>query len=215
MYVVGRGAFWRAFPASSFSTQYIVDDFSTIDAVAIAARGRVPDLLLLASAGVAQDDRRLVRQVRAKPWPLASVPLLGLSMRTSDAAVLRRCGLDAIVPEPQDPAALAAMIVPWNPLGVTAGVGRLATVFGASEIDALVARFETLLASAVAALDQRVDPAIAHRIAGIAGTLGFERVGESWLALSEGDVTVRDDARRTARVALHAIARGRHERDLY
>lgn len=194
--------------------EYIVDDFFAVSEAVAATALRMPDLVILAAAA-SSEHRSLVAEVRAQPAPLGSVPLLGWSAQPLDAEALRDSGLDAMLSDHGDRATRVAEIMAWNPAGTMAGVARLATVFGTTEIDALVTRFETHLAAALATLDHPADPAAAHRIAGIAGTLGFDRVGQSWLALSEGDDTVRDAARRHARVALHAIACARLAVPLY
>lgn len=63
---------------------------------------------------------------------------------------------------------------------------RLIDVYGAAAIAPMLTRFADLLDEALAALDSPGAPATAHRVAGVAGTLGFGALGRQWLALSEG-----------------------------
>ncbi len=161
------------------------------------------------------DGWAATRALRALPPPLGDVPVLCYSVHRPDAARLRASGFDGALPKPCDPATLATTIAPWTPDGTLAGVERLAGVFGAAEIAVLVARFRDQLAEALDGLDYATDRMAAHRIAGLAGTLGFARVGQSWLALSEGDDAMRESARRAARATLRQIDRTGRASDVY
>lgn len=155
-----------------------------------------------------RDGFAAVRAIRASARPLCSVPILVYSAtRLTDAEISSR-GMDGRIPKPFATAELIAAIAPWMQDGQMAGARQLAASFGADQVAGLVAGLREQLASAVDELDSVAIPTVAHRIAGLAGTLGFTEVSATWLALSEGDESVRDRARREARLAIAAIDRG-------
>lgn len=83
---------------------------------------------------------------------------------------------------------------------MTQGLTRMAALFGR---DALLPVIEGLRAELQQALD-RPAAADAHRIAGLAGTLGFADASNSWQAVDQGGVDV-EAALRDSRIALSAI----------
>lgn len=99
------------------------------------------------------------------------------------------------------PATAIATLGQWCPSRRAATLARLRHMFGASEIDALLTGLRRSLAEAIARSEASIE--VAHRIAGIAGTLGFADVGAAWLRLAEGDMIALPAARRAA---LRAIA---------
>lgn len=205
-----RLAIGRHLIAEDYVVHYAADG-----AVALACvRRAVPDLIVMDLEMPVLDGWMAIRAVRALPPPLGDVAVLCYSAQRPDAARLRAAGFDGVLPKPCDGATLAAAIAPWSPTGALADIERLAQAFGAAEIAALVVRFRDHLAQALAELDGDTDRASAHRIAGIAGTLGFARVGHSFLALSEGDDSMRARARRDAAAALRQIDRAGFDRDL-
>ncbi|MBN8809331.1 MAG: response regulator [Sphingomonas sp.] len=145
-------------------------------------------------------------QIRAAGGAIASVPILAYSLVCLDDGALAERGFDGRLPKPCAPEALLAAVSAWHPSVGLADTQRLKAVFGEDELTPLIARFRDQLVEALAALDTG-DTGMAHRIAGVAGTLGFAQVSESWLRLSEGDGAARDDARRLARLAIAAIDR--------
>jgi hypothetical protein len=80
------------------------------------------------------------------------------------------------------------------------GLTRMATLFGRGELMPVV---EGLQAELRQALD-RPEAADAHRIAGLAGTLGFADASASWQAVDQGSNDV-ETALRDSRTALIAI----------
>lgn len=80
------------------------------------------------------------------------------------------------------------------------GLTRMATLFGRDGLRPVV---EGLRAELQQALD-RPEAADAHRIAGLAGTLGFTAVSASWQAADRGGEN-RTAALRDSRTALIAI----------
>jgi CheY-like chemotaxis protein len=153
------------------------------------------------------DGFAATQAIRRSDRPLSSVPVLVYSaMQLSDDEISRR-GMDGRIPKPFKPEQLIEAIAPWLQDGQMAGAERLAGVFGKAELDKLIAGLREQLMTAVEDLDTVPIPATAHRIAGLAGTLGFAALSASWLALSEGDESARDGARRDARLAIAAIDR--------
>ena len=102
--------------------------------------------------------------------------------------------------------ALTAALEQWRPTAEIRDFERVAEAFGATAIGKVARGFVRELATAIAGLD-RDDFTSAHRIAGLAGTLGFNRVSHAWLAIDEGNLADTAGARREARLAQVAVAR--------
>lgn len=82
------------------------------------------------------------------------------------------------------------------------GLTRMAALFGRDALMPIVAGLRTELQQAI----DRPDAADAHRIAGLAGTLGFAWVSASWQAVDQGGDD-RAAALRDSRMALIALER--------
>lgn len=162
-----------------------------------------PDAALIAITPGAPSPAR----VRA----LADVPYLPVLALAPDDWITRHdwraLGYDAAVSAEAMPDALADALADWHRDATLATLDRLEASFGAAEVAGLVERFGAMLA---AACDER-NPApladMAHRVAGIAGTLGFAALGRLWLRFSEGETGLADSARRAAAYAIGTIAR--------
>lgn len=186
---------WRVFAVSS-------------GAAALAhAQDDLPALVMLGDVGCDGDAAALVTALRGAPMPLGSVPILGCGWTDTDERQAWRRGVDDCVARPRSAKTLISAAARWRPADETAGAQRLAGVFGPEAIAPLVARFRRQLARAVAEFDDVVSMAAMHRVAGIAGTLGFERVSASWRRVSDGEHRLLSRARRDARLALAAIDR--------
>ena len=170
------------------------------------ARSAMPDLVVMDIEMPLLDGLSTTRAIRAESTPLGSVPILAFTTSSFSDDDLRRAGMDGQIPKPCTPRQMIESTARWRPDGAMSGVKRLADVFGREELAGLVQRFRDQLADAVRAIDVG-DISMAHRIAGVAGTLGFAAVSMSWLALSEGDDSARDQARRDARIAIVSIDR--------
>ena len=176
------------------------------DDVHLLAAGHLPSLIVLGPDGGCGAFESTVAALRAADGPLAAIPLIvilpsmGLQPGAESAA-------DASIARPATADALVAAIAPWHPAGLLAGVRRLEAHFGRDAIAAMITGFRQQLAKAIERHGRSRDAGLAHRIAGLAGTLGFAAVGASWLALSEGDESAWGDARREARKAIAAIDR--------
>jgi len=177
-----------------------------VEAVACARRN-MPSLIIMDIDMPRCGGFEATRLIRESAPPLSSVPILVYSAMTLTEADIRARGMDGRVPKPFAPDELIAAIQPWLPDDPLAGACRLAGVFGEDEMRRLIGGLREQLAAALARLDDAGDTGAAHRIAGVAGTLGFAAVSASWLALSTGDESAREQARRDARLAIAAIDR--------
>jgi hypothetical protein len=173
------------------------------DAAGARADAESPDAALVAIT----PDTPSPTRVRA----LADSPYLPVLALASDDWIRlhdwRALGYDGAVAAEAMPEVLADALADWHRDATLATLDRLEASFGAAEVAALVKRFGAMLA---AARDER-DPAaladMAHRVAGIAGTLGFAALGRLWLRVSEGETGLADSARRAAAYAIETIAR--------
>ena len=160
-------------------------------------------------------DVALVAIVRGTPSPgrvrsLSDSPYLPVLALAPDDWIERHdwraLGYDGAVAGEAAPEALADALAAWHRDATLATLDRLEASFGVAEVVALVDRFGAMLAGA---RDER-DPAalahMAHRVAGIAGTLGFAALGRLWLRFSEGETGLADSARRAAAHAIATIA---------
>ena len=102
---------------------------------------------------------------------------------------------------PIDAQRLATIAQRWDPRETIAGARRLAALFGEAAIAGSLEGLRDQLAAAL----QGSGLATAHRIAGLAGTLGFPEASAAWLAVSEGEPDALPAARREARRVLLAI----------
>lgn len=196
----------RLFVATVLATDWhVVEAADGHDAVA-KAREITPDLVVMDIDMPNADGWMATDAIRAEPSPLASVPILAYTSLKLDHGQILARGMDGRLPKPCAPDMLRDAIAPWRPSAELPGQ-RLADLFGADQMDALVSRFRDQLIEALALFDVAGEAAAAHRIAGVAGTLGFSNVSDSWLRLSEGDDSARGEARRDARLAVAAIDR--------
>jgi CheY-like chemotaxis protein len=176
---------------------------------AVDAARRAPPALVIMDIDMPRCDGFAATQaLRDADPPLSGVPILVYSATSLSDAEISRRGMDGRIPKPCTYDQLIAAIEPWLRGGQLEGAQRLAGIFGEAELSRLIAGLREQLVSAVEEMKVTAIPTAAHRIAGVAGTLGFADVSASWLALSDGDESVRDRARRDARLAIAAIDRG-------
>ena len=143
--------------------------------------------------------------IRAGGGAGAGVPILAFTALSRDDAAsrLESSGMDGYIAKPFTAPTLLEAVEPWRPSGKPHRSAALAALFGESEINAMLGRFRQQLADALAAPDAHAERrARAHRVAGIAGTLGFPEVSNTWLAVSEGEDSQWEAARIAARKAL-------------
>lgn len=101
---------------------------------------------------------------------------------------------------------LRAMLDAWRPTSDVANFQRTADAFGTQPLLKVARGFVRELSVAIDSMDKG-DFTAAHRIGGLAGTLGFRRASEAWLRIDEGDVSDLAGARREARLAQAAVSR--------
>lgn len=171
------------------------------------ARDHRPVLILIGDGLPRGEATALVAALRAEPPPLRSTAILALGDAAGPDERLWRLGFDGCVAPSGRAEALLAAVADWRPDDELAGAHRLAEQFGQPAIVPLIARFREELAAAVASLNGTPSQHAMHRIAGIAGTLGFDRVGSSWEQLSRGDAAIVSVARREGRRVLAQIDR--------
>lgn len=166
--------------------------------------------------GAEAPDAALVAITPGAPSPtrvraLADVPCLPVLALAPDDWIERHdwraLGYDAAVPAEALPEALADALADWHRDATLATLDRLEASFGAAEVAALVERFGVMLTAARDEHDLAALADMAHRVAGIAGTLGFAALGRLWLRFSEGETGLADSARRAAAHAIETIAR--------
>ena len=179
---------------------------------ALAMLSLRPALILMDLCMDGMTGFKAVAAIRGREGAEASVPIIAFTTtRVADVALLHADGFDGLLPKPCTPDELTATAARWRPDGAVDVLDRLEEGLGVAEIGAMTLRFRDLLMKAIVALDGEDDMAgLAHRVAGIAGTLGFAAVGHAWLALSHGKNDAVRGARREARRAIAAIDRRRN-----
>lgn len=156
-------------------------------------------LVLLDLQLVVLDGRAAATAIRGCGLGVASVPILALASGPAGDA-----GIDDQLPKPCTAAALIDAVEAWRPLHAHPS-SRLAALLGSEELTRLVGRFRMQLAEALETLGSAPDVRHAHRLAGLAGMLGFSDVYAAWLALSEGDDSAVKPARQAVRKAIWLI----------
>lgn len=156
--------------------------------------------------------------IRALDGARGQVPILALTATPvgDGGRRFRDAAIDGYVVRPGKPRALADAVEAWRPSAAPLPARRLGALLGEAELSSLLERFRASVAEALARLDEPDERgALAHRLAGLAGTLGFEEICATWLALSEGHGSALERARLAARKGLVELDRdlgshGRH-----
>ncbi|WP_181814713.1 response regulator [Sphingomonas aracearum] len=175
-------------------------------AAAVAALDEPAALVLLDLHMAGMDGAATLAAMRAASRN-AAVPVIAFTAtRLEDVAPLLARGFDDYLAKPCTAAELLACAERWRPRAQGVEADWLQRVFGRAEIDALLARFRDLLVEGLAATASGEAVGLAHRVAGIAGTLGFTTLGRAWLDHSEGRGE-RFGLRRDTRLAIGAIDR--------
>jgi CheY-like chemotaxis protein len=146
------------------------------------------------------DDIATIAPIRTRNIKTRSVPIIAVAsqIRNDPERHARSLGMDGAITMPCSPSQLLATVESWRPSPHSGDA--LAATFGATRAAGLLDAFHDELAIALASLDARTPyRSIAHRVAGSAGILGFREIHATWLALSEGDVSALEPARRAAR----------------
>lgn len=175
---------------------------ATVDpAAALAALTADAALVVLDAHHAGAAD--LLQRLRAAPQPTGGVPVL-------QHGGVRLDGTSALLPPPGDRAALIAAIESF-----TGALGdhnlrrpplspfyRLVRLLGTRDAAGMIARFAETLRTALA--EETASSEQAHRIAGLAGALGYTDLSLAWRAAEYGDTA---PAMATTRATLAAIAR--------
>ena len=182
-------------------------------AIEVAARRRYA-VILMDIQMPEMDGYAVTRAIRAGIGASAAAPVLAFTAKRAPGLAdrIRAAGMDGHIAKPFTAGQLRGAVEPWRPIGMPAAAERLAATFGEAEIASLIDRFRDQLEHAlegdVLAASTKAE---AHKLAGVAGTLGFPDVFRPWLAVSEGDANAYGEARASARRALAQIASRRPE----
>jgi CheY-like chemotaxis protein len=186
-----------------------VDSVETARAAIAAVQKADYALVLMDIQMPDMDGFDATQAIRAGDGPASVVPIIAFTaLRRAEAAVrMRETRMDGYVAKPFTPEALTSAVEPWRPDGEYKAAERLSAIFGAAEIDGLLGRFRDQLDEALdVAEDGDARRLRAHKIAGIAGTLGFPEVSRTWMAVAEGFDSSWCAARIAARKALAVLA---------
>ncbi|MHA6722400.1 hypothetical protein [Sphingomonas sp. RS2018] len=118
-------------------------------------------------------------------------------MEAADAAAI-----DAWLPRNLDGDAARLFFWEWLPPDTTAS-DRLAGTFGAEAVAGLRSRFRDLLVTAMALIGSPTVGVTAHRVAGMAGILGYADLGTQWNAEPPADDAI---LRRETRKVIYALS---------
>jgi CheY-like chemotaxis protein len=177
----------------------VVEAATESTAIRVISDHDISLVLMTVGAPVIYETARIA-PIRTRNIKTRSVPIIAIIARITDDPwrYARSLGFDGAIAMPCVPTQLLVAVESWRP---SPPVGeRLAATFGAAEAAELLNEFHDELAIAIASLDAGTHQhMIAHRIAGSAGILGFRDIHSTWLALSEGDESALEPARRAAR----------------
>lgn len=178
------------------------------DVAAVLTRQGWPCRTCASLATIAvQDDDILLHPADAtkSPAPLPAVaPTIALAsaawIATTDWA---ERGYVAAVDRTRLDADLPVAVADWSHDARLATLDRLADTFGTAPVAQLLNGFRHKLEEALAIRDTATLPAEAHRIAGLAGTLGFAALGRHWQRVAEH---ARPPSAATLLATAHALA---------
>jgi len=140
--------------------------------------------------------------------PAGEAVILVASSAWMEATDWRALGYVAVVEQARMAVDLPIAIADWSPSARIAEFDRLVAMFGAAA-GKLVDGLARLLEEALEVLHQDERLAVAHRVAGLAGTLGFAALGREWLRAAEGHQPSADYLHRITAHALATIAQVR------
>jgi CheY-like chemotaxis protein len=176
-------------------------------AAVTAANDRQYALILMDIQMPGLDGFGAAKAIRHGTGRSAASPILAFTaaQHIDTDPAFKESGMDGHLAKPFTAETLRNEVGRWMPANASASIAGLATTFGATEIARLLAGFRAQLEAALATEPDTTRYADAHRLAGIAGTLGFPEVSRLWLAVSEGDGTAYAAARVSTRKALAEI----------
>jgi HPt (histidine-containing phosphotransfer) domain-containing protein len=161
--------------------------------------GEVPDLV---AVGANETSADAVAAIRDAATPIAAAPIVLVG---GAAAEPLPAGVDDRLPATADAEEASALLARWRP-DTPATLARIEAALGTAAVRDLLERLRRQLEPTLASGDDDAR-CRAHRLAGIAGLLGFAALGEAWLDVEEGRPEAATAARRETRRALAAIAR--------
>lgn len=145
----------------------------------------------------------MIATIRTSGWPAAAVPIVAMG------SVAQPGGGDQPDLWLTDPnySELSETLEQWRPMQLSDSYYRIEAAFGAETIGGMAQRLCDVLVEALDALGTPAAAATAHRVAGVAGTLGFADIGAQWLEVShDPDIDtaalVRDTRRTIAAIVL-------------
>ncbi|MDO6415812.1 response regulator [Sphingomonas sp. BIUV-7] len=195
----------------------------TIEAVdgleALVSLNETPSLIIIPANMDGMSGREFAAELRGRHDAFASIPIIALiATHVGNVGLLHDLGFDDVLARPYTAAELVAVAERWRPEGMPPGPLRLEQVFGSIEMASMIAGLRDLLEAALDGLDKDDAAAVAHRVAGIAGILGFSDLGRDWRLLSEGKGPATATLRRRTRLAIAEIDRNfelkRSDKDL-
>ncbi|VWX46926.1 hypothetical protein [Novosphingobium sp. 9U] len=168
-----------------------------------------PIAMLIIDGSEPQDDTNpLACALRDSSGPSQAAPILALASSNEHQTDPKPTSVDGMLPPLDSGMKLVRALERWQPVSLEP-TRRIVAMFGSGPIAGMMERLALRLEAALASLDRnKIDTAEAHRLAGLCGTLGFAQAHAAWLDISLGDSTALDEARRTTRLTLAAIARG-------
>lgn len=165
-----------------------------------------PDAELVVASGDASDALlpAVIRRERERPL----IPVVAVASAAWIAITdWRALGYDGALARNAPLAVVSAALAEWQRADTLATVARLRAQFGVAEMSALLHGFRDLLTRVRDEPDVDATVALAHRVAGISGTLGFAPLGRLWLRLADGEVELAGSARRAAAYAIITLDR--------
>lgn len=207
--IVGSAGAHRSFIRATLSDAgWAVSDAENGMEASVAIATESFALVLLDVTMGRSDGSATARALRKRGH--AMLPIIALTADPDPAwsSRLRLADIDGHIVTPCSADALVELVRPWWPEDGGAVRATLSSVFGQAEYMALLTRFRGELLDALSRIDEPTGCRDrAHRIGGLAGTIGFREVSGPWLAISEGDDSAAVLARIAARKALMAIDR--------
>lgn len=165
--------------------------------------------LVLVHAGA--EAASVIAAIRTSGLAAAAVPIavLGGTLRSTTLGDTRASDPSDVLPDLHiaDDAAddIPAMLAGWLPASLPDAFHRVEATFGADTVRGMALRLCTVLGEALDALGTPTAADAAHKVAGVAGTLGFGDLGQQWLAVSHDPAAEPTTLRRQTRTTIAAI----------
>lgn len=148
------------------------------------------------------DSAGVIAAIRTSGQPAAAVPIAILGGTQASGSPDAQPDLHIADRMADD---IPAILASWRPVPLPETYGRLKATFGADTVRDMALRLCIVLAEALDALDTPAAADTAHKVAGVAGTLGFAELGQQWLAVSHDPAAEPAGLRRDTRRTIAAI----------